>query len=203
VSVEGSVHPPGPLDPVDVRLDETTIVARAKAGNPQAFERLVDRYQTAVFRYTYRMVEDRGTAEEVVQETFVAAWRGLPALADPAAFRGWLYRIATRRAFDVLRAPRPYVGLPPEDDEPARAVGNPTATSVDPAQVTVQRAQVRALQQALTTLPPQQRAAWTMRTLEGLSYEEIATALNLPVSTVRGRIARARQSLAEKMSPWR
>lgn len=73
----------------------------------------------------------------------------------------------------------------------------------DPARVAVQRAQFEALQDALATLPPQQRAAWTMQRMEGFSYDEIAVALSLPPSTVRGRIARARQTLAERLAAWR
>lgn len=192
-----------PAAPGSALLDEPTLVARAGDGDPRAFEILIDRYQAPIFRYIYRMLGDRGAAEDSVQDTFVAVWRGLPGLAEPAAFRGWLYRIATRRAFDVLRVRRPEAGLPMGIDEPRNTVAASTSTAVDPAQVTVQRAQVRALQQALMALPLQQRAAWSMQNLEGLSYDEIAVALSLPVSTVRGRIARARQSLAEKMWSWR
>jgi len=192
-----------PAAPGSALLDEVTLVARAGDGDARAFEILIDWYQAAIFRYTYRMLGDRGAAEDVVQDTFVAVWRGLPGLAEPAAFRGWLYRIATRRAFDVLRARRPEVGLPMGTDEPVITVAAGISTAVDPAQLTIQRAQVQALQQALMTLPLQQRAAWSMQNLEGLSYDEIAVALSLPVSTVRGRIARARQSLAGKMWSWR
>ena len=192
-----------PVAPGSALLDESTLVARAGDGDPRAFEILIDRYQAPIFRYIYRMLGDRGAAEDSVQDTFVAVWRGLPGLAEPAAFRGWLYRIATRRAFDVLRVRLPEAGLPMGMDEPRSTVAASTSTTVDPAQVTVQRAQVQALQQALMALPLQQRAAWSMQNLEGLSYDEIAVALSLPVSTVRGRIARARQSLAEKMWSWR
>jgi RNA polymerase sigma-70 factor, ECF subfamily len=189
--------------PGSALLDEPTLVARAGDGDPRAFELLIDRYQAPIFRYTYRMLGDRGSAEDVVQDTFVAVWRGLPGLTEPAAFRGWLYQIATRRAFDVLRVRRPEAGLPMGTEEPLIAVTAATSTTVDPAQVTVERAQVQALQQALMSLPLQQRAAWSMQNLEGLSYDEIAVALSLPVSTVRGRIARARHSLAGKMWSWR
>lgn len=184
-------------------LDDTTIVARARDGNTQAFEALIDRYQVAIFRYAYRMLNDRGNAEDVTQETFVAAWRGLPTLADPGAFRGWLYRIATRRAFDVLRVRRPEGDLPDDDSESASTFGATASQHDDPAQLVVRRAQHEALQQALLTLAPQQRAAWSMQQIDGLSYDEIAVALGVPVSTVRGRIARARQTLAERMASWR
>lgn len=180
-----------------------TVVARARAGSVTAFEALVDHYQTPLFRYVYRVVSDRSSAEDIVQESFVAAWRGLPTLSTPAAFRGWLYRIATNRSFDLLRARKPQSELPDEDGEPTRTLDRGSDDHDDPARVVVQRAQLDALQQALAGLPPQQRAAWTLQKIDGLSYDEIAVALGLPVSTVRGRIARARQTLAEGMASWR
>lgn len=179
------------------------MVARARDGSTQAFETLIDYYQTPLFRYAYRLLSDRGNAEDVVQDTFIAAWRGLPTITDTAAFRGWIYRIATRRAFDLLRSRRPQVEWPDEDDDQPSSVNSESRDHNDPARVTVERAQYEALQQALATLPPQQRAAWSMQRIDGLSYDEIAVALSLPVSTVRGRIARARQSLAERMASWR
>jgi RNA polymerase sigma-70 factor (ECF subfamily) len=180
-------------------VDEVTVVIRAQGGNVDAFETLIDTYQTPLFRYALRLLDDRGSAEDVVQETFVAAWRGLPTLADPGAFRGWLYRITTRRAFDVLRARRPQAEWPDEDHPAAPAA----PAHHDPAQTVVHRSQFEALQQHVARLPPQQRAAWTMQIIDGLSYAEIAVALNLPLSTVRGRISRARRTLAERMSSWR
>jgi len=97
----------------------------------------------------------------------------------------------------VVRARRP--------EEPVDVVGTvaePVATQAGPAARLEQRAQLADLAGALQELPVGQRAAWSMREIDGLSYEEIATALELPVSTVRGRIARARHDLAERMSAW-
>lgn len=182
--------------------DETTVVARARDGSTTAFETLIDHYQTPLFRYAYRLLNDRHDAEDVVQDTFIGAWRGLPTLGDAGAFRGWLYQIATRRIFDLLRARRPMQEWPDEDAPPPSNVST-AAVPHDPARVVVQRAQFEALQQALATLAPQQRAAWSMHKIDGLSYDEIAVAMALPVSTVRGRIARARQGLAERMASWR
>ncbi len=183
--------------------DEATVVARARDGNVEAFEALVDHYQTPLFRYAYRLLGDRGSAEDVVQETFVGAWRGLPTLTSTAAFRGWLYQIATRRSFDLLRVRRPQPTAPDEEDERRGSLGDAARDRDDPAQMVVRRAQVQALQAALATLPPEQRAAWSMHQIDGLSYDEVAVALRVPPSTVRGRIARARQNLAERMASWR
>lgn len=200
--IDDTVHPL-PAGPGRSPWDEVTLVTRAQDGSTRAFETLLDHYQTPLFRYAYRLLDDRGNAEDVVQETFVAVWRGLPTLTAPAAFQGWLYQIATRRAFDMLRARRPQVEWPNEDEEPPSTAGSKPVGRNDPARLAVHKAQFEALQQALATLPPQQRAAWSMQRIDGLSYDEIAVALSLPVSTVRGRIARARQTLAERMASWR
>lgn len=194
--------PVGPVRRDPLILDEATVVARARDGSTTAFETLIDHYQTPLFRYALRLLGDRRDAEDVVQDVFIGAWRGLPTLSEPGAFRGWLYQIATRRIFDLLRVRRPDQEWADEDEPPPSSVRSP-AVPTDPARVVVQRAQFEALQQALATLPPQQRAAWSMQKIDGLSYDEIAVALSLPVSTVRGRIARARQGLAERMASWR
>lgn len=184
-------------------LDEATLVSRAQDGDPVAFERLFDCYQEKLFRHAYRMLTDRTAAEDVVQDTFIAAWQYLPSLLQPGAFRGWLYQIATRRSLDALRV-RPAhlpLGWMSKTDPPGPTL-EPDRRQ-DPAQLHEQEARLESLQQILTGLPGIQRAIWAMREIDGLSYDEIARATNLPASTVRGRIARIRRQLAEGMKPWR
>lgn len=182
-------------------LDEVTLVARAQDGDPAAFEQLVDAYQERLFRHVYRMVREQNAAEDVVQDSFVAAWQRLPSLLQPAAFRGWLYQISTRRTLDLIRARREHLPLDEQVETAGSTLGS--RTGQDPAAVHEQQAQLESLQHVLAGLPVLQRAIWSMREIDGLSYEEIARATNLPVSTVRGRIARTRRHLAERMSPWR
>jgi RNA polymerase sigma-70 factor (ECF subfamily) len=177
--------------------DDATLVGRSVSGDDQAFAVLVRRYQAPLYRHAWRLTQDRRTAEDVVQEAFVTAWRRLPSLERAESFRSWLYQITTRRSIDVVRARRP--------EEPVDVVGTvaePATTQAGPAARLEQRAQLADLAGALQELPVGQRAAWSLREIDGLSYEEIATALELPVSTVRGRIARARQELAERMGAW-
>ena len=180
--------------------DDATLVGRSTSGDDQAFAVLVRRYQAPLYRHAWRLTHDRRAAEDVTQEAFVTAWRRLPSLARPEAFRSWLYQIATRRSIDVVRARRPERPL-----DPTGTVG-PTAALASsepgPAATAEHREQLQDLAAALQELPLGQRAAWSMREIDGLSYDEIATALLLPVSTVRGRIARARHDLAERMSAW-
>ncbi len=182
-------------------LDEATLVGRAQDGDPGAFEKLFDCYQERLFRHAYRMLMDQTSAEDVVQDTFIAAWQYLPSLLQPGAFRGWLYQIATRRSLDALRVRQAHLPL----DEQTERAGHRLEQDGqhDPAALQEQKAQLESLQQVLTGLPPIQRVIWAMREIDGLSYDEIARATKLPASTVRGRIARTRRQIAEGMSPWR
>ena len=180
-------------------LDEATLVARAQDGDLDAFEVLVDIYQTPLFRYAVRTVRDRHLAEDVIQESLLAAWRKLPTLSDPSALKAWLYQIVTFRCLDALRrrqsAPSLVDGLDWLAEE--------KQTGHDPAAEFEHRERLQALQQVLAELPVELRLCWVLKELQGLSYDEIATALNVPVSTVRGRLARSRQQISERMVSWR
>lgn len=192
---------PVPDTPVSVgsRLDPDTVVARAQDGDLDAFEQLVDLFQVKLFRLAYRMLNDRGEAEDTVQETMIIAWRRLPSLATPAAFNGWIYQIATRQCLSILRTrvrrntdvadADTFVERSSPDDGPDRTAEKSAA--------------LHRLNAVLATLPDEQRACWVLKELHDLSYQEIANILQIPVSTVRGRIARARPLLAEGMSSWR
>ena len=204
--VSTPVDPPGPIDPSapcpDARddWDDATLVGRSASGDDESFAVLVRRYQAPLYRYAWRLVQDRRTAEDVTQEAFVTAWRRLPSLVRPESFRSWLYQIATRRSIDVIRARRPEQPLDPTGS--SGEAHEPASTEFGPADAAEHRDQLVDLAAALQELPVTQRAAWSMREIDGLSYDEIATALVLPVSTVRGRIARARHELAERMGAW-
>jgi RNA polymerase sigma-70 factor (ECF subfamily) len=192
VGTEGDAAVAGLESPED--WDDATLVGRSVSGDDQAFAVLVRRYQSPLYRHAWRLTQDRRTAEDVVQEAFVTAWRRLPSLDRAESFRSWLYQITTRRSIDVVRARRP--------EPPVDTVVEPADTQAGPATRLEQRAQIADLALALQELPVASRAAWCLREIDELSYDEIATALELPVSTVRGRIARARHELAERMSPW-
>ena len=179
-------------------LDEVSAVARAQDGDLEAFESLVDHYQAPIFRLAIRMVRDRSQAEDIVQDTFIAAWRKLPTLIEPAAFKGWLYQVATRRSLDLLRRKRPQEPL---DEEYRAAEG--VDDQRDPASSAVRQAEIDDFRRALDALSDELRTCWVLKELDGLSYAEIGSALDLQPSTVRGRIARARRQLAERMQPWR
>ena len=181
------------------RLDEATIVARAQDGDLAAFEHLVETYQGRLFRLAMRMLNDRGEAEDVVQDTLTAGWRALPGLDRSSAFGGWVYRTATNRCFDVLRRRSTH----PEDSVDGAALWPAMNLQAgDPHRNAELAAQYECLSKALTDLPPDQRACWLLREFHDLSYAEIAAALGIGPGTVRGRLARARENLAEAMIQW-
>lgn len=193
------------LDPA-FALTEATLVGRAQEGDVSSFEALVRRYQRQVFGLAQRMLGDRGEAEDVVQDTFVMVWRRLPTLVDTSLFRAWVFQIATRRCLNVLRsrARRPSAPVEAADlEKAADASYAGHASDGDPAAAAQHRAELARLNDVLGTLTDEQRACWVLREMCELSYPEIAYATHLPISTVRGRIARARQNLMRGMDAWR
>lgn len=161
------------------QLSEAACVSRAQDGDAEAFERLVRDYEAELFRLAYRMLGDRGDAEDAVQESFVAVWRRLPTLLDPQAFRAWIFHIATRRCLTVLqrRARRRTDVTRGEDFEAETQAHTQLADTGDgPEEAAEHAAQRRSLDQVLATLPPDQQACWVLHELHDLTYPEIAYA---------------------------
>jgi RNA polymerase sigma-70 factor (ECF subfamily) len=180
----------------EVMLDDVTLVVRAREGDVRAYEQLVRRYQGPIFRVAVRMLASRGDAEDVVQEVFLTAWRSLGSLHEEAAFVGWLYRMVTNRCLNVIRARHATVDVDLAQQE-SLDVGSRPERSVEVSE------QLAAVTVALQRLTGEQRACWLLREVHGRSYEEIAEAVGVTTTAVRGRIARARAQLTEMMAPWR
>ncbi|MCA1705738.1 MAG: sigma-70 family RNA polymerase sigma factor [Actinobacteria bacterium] len=177
-------------------LDDLTLVVRAQEGDTRAFEILVRRHQRPLYRLAVRLLDNRSDAEDAVQEAFVAAWRRLGGFRAEAAFSSWMYRIVTNRCFKLLRGRRPVMTLEDLGDQPG-----PDGTS--PERTAEKHDRAAALQRALQDLSIDQRACWVLRELHGLSYEDIAAIVGASPDAVRGRLHRARCTLAEVMTPWR
>jgi RNA polymerase sigma-70 factor (ECF subfamily) len=166
------------------RLYEQVLVLRCQAGDQSAFEELVLRYAPRLAYFLRRMLgPDR--ADDVLQEVWVAAFRGLARLAAPAAFSTWLYRIARDRAYRELRTTGRANYVPLEED-PVDVVDDEPAFSADDAQ---------RIHQCLNLLSPEHREVLTLRFIEDMSYDEIASVVGGKVGTIRSWIYYAKQAL--------
>jgi RNA polymerase sigma-70 factor (ECF subfamily) len=175
-----------------VRVADRVLVDAARAGDVDAFEVLVRRHQGGVYRVAVRLLGSDADAQDATQETFVRAWRGLARFRGESAVSTWLYRIVTNRCLNVIVARRPSERLDPD----LPSVGG------DPAAIAEQRERFAAVAREVASLPPEQRAALVLRDFEGLSYEEVAAALEVSVAAVKGRIHRARLSVLTGAAAW-
>ncbi len=172
--------------------DGGDLVRRARDGDARAFEELARMNERALYRHVYRVVGTAEDAEDVVQDAFVSVWRSLSAFQG-GSFRAWLFRIATNRAIDVIRSRRRRGELPldpPDDDEVEWS--ELAAQGPGPLELASQSEAFAAVEEALTGVPAEQRAALLLRDVEGFSYEEIAHITAVEIGTVKSRIHRAR-----------
>ena len=179
------------------------LVEKVKKGDKKAFDLLVLKYQQKVANIISRYIHDSSEVFDVSQEAFIKAYRALPKFRGDSAFYTWLYRIAINTAKNHLAAKG---RRPPADD--VEAV---TAEQMDsgarlrefdtPEHLLLQDEIARTIRDALSELPDDLRTAISLRELEGLSYEEIAQAMDCPIGTVRSRIFRARDAIDKKLRP--
>ncbi len=187
-----------PIDP------EAAAVSRFQAGEETAFEELVSRREAEIYRLSLRMLGDAEDAMEATQDAFLRAYRALPRFRGDAAFRTWLIGIAVNvcRSRLVSRAHRNRrldVPFDVHDGEEAEAQRVPAAPGPDPERAAHGAELGKALERALTGLSPEHREILLLREVEGLEYEELASALDCAVGTVKSRLARARGALRVAM----
>lgn len=183
------------------------LVERAVAGDQRAFELLVIKYQRRIQRLIGRMVRDVDLVEDIAQETFIRAYRALHQFRGDAQFYTWLYRIAVNTAkkalMDLKHDPtvsETALRSADEEDETSRA-GNEPMTDETPESVLAAKEIGAVVNAAMEALPADLREAIVLREIEGLSYEEIAVAMNCPIGTVRSRIFRAREAISARIRP--
>ena len=192
-----------PASPQD---SDTTLVQRTVAGDQRAYGLLVLKYQRRIQRLIGRMVRDVDLVEDICQETFIRAYRALHQFRGDAQFYTWLYRIAVNTAkkflLEMKNDPTVSEGFlaNDDDDETSWKKNEPTADD-GPESILAAKEIAAVVNAAMDDLPADLRQAVVLREIEGLSYEEIATAMNCPVGTVRSRIFRAREAISARVRP--
>ncbi|MFZ6030231.1 MAG: RNA polymerase sigma factor [Chloroflexota bacterium] len=172
--------------------NESDLVQQAQQGNRSAYGELIQRHYDGVVRVVYRMCGEAQTAEDATQEAFIRAWIKLPAYQPRAPFRNWLYRIAVNAALDILRK-KPEENL---EDEGVMMFADPTP---DPETTLIEKEQAAFLQKAVKALPEAARLVLVLREYGELSYQEIASVLEIPIGTVMSRLNYARRCLRQTL----
>ena len=192
--------------PVISQDSDTVLVQRTVAGDQRAYGLLVLKYQRRIQRLIGRMVRDVDLVEDIAQETFIRAYRALHQFRGDAQFYTWLYRIAVNTAKKFLLELKhdPTVSesflANDDEDETSRRKNEPIADE-GPESILAAKEIAAVVNAAMDDLPDDLRQAVTLREIEGLSYEEIATAMSCPVGTVRSRIFRAREAISARVKP--
>ncbi|MBP7712201.1 MAG: RNA polymerase sigma factor RpoE [Gammaproteobacteria bacterium] len=182
---------------------DRTLVERVQRGDKRAFDLLVLKYQHKLVKLVSRYVRDPSEVMDVVQEAFIKAYRALPSFRGESAFYTWIYRIAINTAKNYLVAQG---RRPPDGDIDSSDVDQIEGETELKDNATPERLLLRdeieeTVMDAIAQLPEDLRVAITLRELEGLSYEEIAEAMDCPVGTVRSRIFRAREAINKRLQP--
>jgi len=200
-SMKPSVTPPTTSD------SDLQLVERTNAGDQRAFELLVIKYQRRIERLIARMVRDTDQVQDIAQETFIRAYRALHQFRGEAQFYTWLYRIAVNTAkkalLDMKRNPvvSDSALRNTGDEDETSYLGQELTTDETPETVLAAQEIAEAVNAAMQALPEELRQAVTLREIEGLSYEEIAAAMECPIGTVRSRIFRAREAISARVKP--
>ncbi|HOY22779.1 MAG TPA: RNA polymerase sigma factor RpoE [Cellvibrio sp.] len=189
---------------LDVGIDvDQQLVERVQKGDKRAFDLLVLKYQHKIFAVISRFIRDHAEVQDVAQDAFIKAYRALPNFRGESAFYTWMYRIAinTAKNYLVARNRRPPASdLDVEDAE--FFAGNDAMHEMNTPERNLLRDELQAvIDQAFRDLPDDLRMAVTLREIDGLSYEEIAEAMDCPIGTVRSRIFRAREAIDKKIQP--
>lgn len=180
------------------------LVERAQRGDKQAFNLLVEKYQRKLARLLSRFIRDPAEVEDVTQEAFIKAYRALPAFRGDSAFYTWLYRIGINTAKNYLMAMgrRAPTSTEVEAEEAEGFEEGEQLRDINtPESVLLSNEIAETVNATIEQLPEELRTAIQLREIEGKSYEEIAEQMKCPIGTVRSRIFRAREAIAEQLRP--
>lgn len=179
--------------------EEAKLIARSLKQDSDAFGQLVERYATVIVSLTYRMVGDRTEAEDLAQETFVAAFKALPQFRAESKFSTWLYRIAANKCKDWLRARRPGQGTQDVDVDEVLD-GGVAAEERTPERLLSQHQVAEQLDRAIQRLPPLYREAFVLKHVEGLSYGEMQEIVGVNTDTLKMRVYKGRLQLSRELA---
>jgi RNA polymerase sigma-70 factor (ECF subfamily) len=180
------------------------LVERAQRGDKRSFELLVIKYQRKLARLLSRLIRDPAEIDDVSQEAFIKAYRALPSFRGDSAFYTWLYRIAINTAKNYLvsngRRATSTTDLEGEDGENFEESERLGDWNTPEAEL-MSKEVMQTVNASMDALPEELRTAITLREIDGMSYEDIAEIMNCPIGTVRSRIFRAREAIAERLRP--
>jgi len=186
------------------READQLLVERVQQGDKQAFGLLVSKYQRKLVRLISRLIRDPAEVEDVAQEAFIKAYRALPGFRGESAFYTWLYRIGINAAKNYLAAKGRRTPTNSEfDSEEAEGFdeSEQLRDNNSPERILMSKQIANTVNAAMDRLPEDLRNAISLREIDGMSYEEIAQIMDCPIGTVRSRIFRAREAIAEKLKP--
>lgn len=183
-------------------VTDTEFVTRAKRGDVPAFEELYRRYNERLYNFVRQLELSPEDAADVVQDSFIRAWKALPSLRKDAMFGSWLHRIALNRGRDAIknRSRRPVAEM--DDPSPGSVSSDIADDSPGPEQELIADDMGEAVRRAIGTLSEDHRLVVTMHHLEGMDVQAISGALRVSKGTVMSRLSRAREALRRKLAPY-
>ncbi|MHB1458299.1 MAG: sigma-70 family RNA polymerase sigma factor [Armatimonadota bacterium] len=195
-----------PKNSESTKYNDNVLIERAKKGDLSAFDDLVRHYEKHVYSYAYRMTQNYDDANDVAAEAFIKAYQAIDKFRGESNFSTWLFRIVTNIFLDKRKRTKTHTDIPLdeyielEENSVARQFEDPAP---DPLELLEESERNSRLQEAINELPEYQRAMVLLFHTQGLSYEEIAGIVNLPIGTVKSRLNRARLALRQKLDASR
>jgi RNA polymerase sigma-70 factor (ECF subfamily) len=189
-------------EPSKNTLDDLELVKRAKKNDPKAFERLLQKYRKSVYYMLLKMVNNTDDAEDLTQEAFAKAFNSLAKFDSKYAFSTWLFRIATNNCIDFIRKKRIQtvsIDTSYQNDDGDSMSFDIRDTSLNPNEVMLKQQRKEYLKKAVERLPAKYKRLVDLRYFQELSYEEVATELELPLGTVKAQLFRARELLSQEL----
>jgi RNA polymerase sigma-70 factor (ECF subfamily) len=187
-----------------MEISDAAVVAQVLAGDREAFRLLVERHTRSIYSVAYRMSGNQQDAEEIVQETFLRAYKSLPRFELRSSFATWVYRIAINQSLDLLKAKKMkdafHVSENPGPEDDPKALQLPV-TAPGPDRLLLSAEAKEKIAEAMGLLTPAERVAFTMRHMEGKSIEDISKTLKIRTSAAKNSVFRAVQKLRQQLEP--